>query len=148
MKTRSISRRLIAAVLVLELVSALGLVGITALHEMRLRFHVFHTALHARANALMGAVNDNDEKSNALVFAPAGIPIPTRDIFELKDEENGRVLGRSQQWPAEQLKMAKDEGVIHLKSEGREYHLVRVQGVRMVDSDRPGGGAIQPLPRG
>ena len=50
-----------------------------------------------------------------------------------------RVLGRSAQWPAEQLKSAAIDKntVLELQIAGREYHLVRAQGVQFLE-----GGCI------
>jgi signal transduction histidine kinase len=143
MRARSISRRLIASVLVLELLSALALAGISVVHEMHVRFRAFDTTLRARADSLIGAVGDAEDEGDHLVLNTVGITVPARDLFEVKDEETGRVLGRSPQWPAEQLKTAENEnGVLRFEAGGREYHLVRAQGVRTVDADQAGSGIV------
>lgn len=56
--TRSISitRRLIVTVLVLELLSAIALIGAVTLHERHVQLKAFDASLAATAEMLMGAV--------------------------------------------------------------------------------------------
>jgi len=143
MTPRSISRRLIAGVLILELVSALLLVAVTALRESRVRYRAFDVTLRARADALIGAVADDEDPGDSLTLDPA-VKVPSQIIFQVTDEETGRILGHSDQAPANILKVAKaaHTPVFKFKLDGVDYRMVRSQGLRTVDPGQPGGGIL------
>ena len=52
----SITRRLVVTVLILELLSAVTLIGAITVHEWRVQLKVFDASLMATAESLMGAV--------------------------------------------------------------------------------------------
>jgi signal transduction histidine kinase len=143
MNSRSISRQLIVSVLLLELLAALILVGIAVQHESHARFRAFEVMLHGRADSLLGAVGDAEDVEDHVVLNTTGISIPPRDLFDVQEDGGaGRVLGRSPQWPAEEIKTATADkhGTLRVKLHGRDYRFVRVHGVRVVDpGDRAGG---------
>jgi signal transduction histidine kinase len=142
MTPHSISRRLIAGVLILELLSALGLVAITTMRESHVRLRAYDMTLRARAVSLTGAVTDAEDAGDHLILAPNNFPISPLDVYQVTDEETGSILGRSAQSPAEAMKTAvlTSEGVFKIRVNGMSYHLVRTQAVHIVDPDRPDGG--------
>ncbi len=143
MNRRSISRRLIVAVLLLEMLAALILVGLAVQHESHARFRAFDVMLHGRADTLLGAVGDAEDAEDHLLLNTAGISIPPTDLFNVEDDtEAGRLLGQSPSWPAEEMKtaMAGKNGLLRLKLHGQDFRFVRVRGVRVVDPGDKAGG--------
>jgi signal transduction histidine kinase len=146
MNSRSIARRLIVAVLLLELLAALILVGLAVEHESHARFHAFDVMLHGRADSLLGAVGDAEDAEDHLLLDTTGISVPPGDLFDVVDDaEAGRLVGRSPGWPAEELKTAEADknGLLHVKLHGRDYRFVRVRGVRVVDPGDKAGGVTR-----
>src|SRR5947209_7567745 len=103
MTGRSISRRLIAAVLLLELLAALTLVALSVFHESRIRFRSFDVMLHGRVDSLFGDVADSEDPADNVILDLRGFNIPPSDLYSV-EEDNGHILGRSSSWPAEELK--------------------------------------------
>jgi signal transduction histidine kinase len=151
MMQHSISRRLILAVLALELFSALSLVGITIAHETRIRLRAFDMMLHGRADMLLGAVADAEDAVDSVMLNTNGIVLPKQDIFNVEDEDRRttpdgkasviRILGRSNRWSADATTAAKIDrnGVLRVSMEGRQYRVVRIHGIRVVDPADKGG---------
>lgn len=154
MTQRSISRRLILAVLALELFSALALVAITIAHETRVRFHAFDTTLQGRADTLLGAVADAEDSVDSVMLNTGGIMLPKQDIFDVVDDDRGttpdgqpsvsRNLGRSAQWSNnvdDAIAHARVDrsGVLQMRLNGRRYRAVRIHGIRVVDPADKGG---------
>jgi signal transduction histidine kinase len=141
MMSRSISRRLIAAVLLLELFAALALVGLSVFHEARLRFRSFDIMLHGRIDSLFGAVGDAEDPADSVLLDRRSITIPPNDLYSV-EEDNGHILGRSSSWPDEELKSAApdEHGFYNIRFNGHRYRFVRMQGTRIVDPGDKNGG--------
>jgi signal transduction histidine kinase len=141
MISRSISRRLIAAVLLLELLAAIALVGLTVLHESRIHFRTFDIMLRGRVDSVFGAVGDADDPADNVVLDQRSINVPPTDLYDV-EEDTGRILGRSNNWPAEEIKSVTPDarGYFNLKVNDHGYRLVRLQGIRVVDPGEKNGG--------
>src|ERR1700682_1761726 len=97
MKPYSLTRRLIATVLLIELVSALCVTGVALLYERHTHFHSFDILLRGRADSMLGAVQDAEDLNDNVMLDGTEIYAPTDDIYEVKDDR-GRLLGRSANW--------------------------------------------------
>ncbi len=133
---RSILRRAIAAVLLIELLTASMLIAVTAAYERHARFRAFDVTLQGRASALLGAVQDGDDPADNIILDTTGIDTPKGDLFEVV-EENGRVLGRSADWP---FPLGRPPSAIDIQR--RHYRFVTLRGVRVVDPGEKGGGKL------
>ncbi|QHN02876.1 HAMP domain-containing histidine kinase [Granulicella sp. WH15] len=144
MKPYSLTRRLIIAVLLVELCSALALVAIAGIYEGVSDFHAFDVMLRGRADSLLGAVQDADDVSDNVMLDGTQNFAPHRDIYIVRDEF-GRVLG-VHNWPdAEQVLnstlASKDTREIRdLRVHDKNYRIIFKQGVRIVDPGEKGGG--------
>jgi hypothetical protein len=96
MKPYSITRRLIATVLLIELVSALCVTTVAFLYERHAHFRSFDILLRGRADSLLGAVQDAGDANDNVVLDGSEAAIPSADIYEV--DTDGRVLGRSANW--------------------------------------------------
>ena len=141
MKAYSLTRRLVTAVLVVELVSALLLVGIAAVYESVSHFHAFDVLLHGRADSLLGAVQDAEDSQDNLMLDGSESLAPHRDIYLVRDDR-GLIVGRSANWPdAEHFDTKPDTRLFRdLTINGRRYRVIRLAGTRVVDAGDDHGG--------
>ncbi len=143
MNANSITRRLITVVLLLELLSALVLVVVVALYESHIHLTAFDVMLRGRADTLFGAVQDADDAADDVMLDMTGVTVPKSDFFEVEDE-SGQVLGRSSQWPEQEvlkgLSKAKANGIFRSTVQGQMYRFIVIHAVRVVDPREKGGG--------
>src|SRR5580704_19204365 len=132
MKSYSITRRLIATVLLVELISALSLSAAAMLYERHVRFHSFDIMLRGRADSLLGAVQDAEDTQDNVMLDGTEVSLPPEDIYEVRDANN-RVLGRSHNWagPTPVQYGPATDGTFRLKLHGRSYRVLRLHGLRM-----------------
>ena len=140
MKSYSLTRRLITAVLLVQLCSVLALIGIASVYEAVSHFRALDVTLRGRADSVLGAVQDaEDPEDNVMLDGTQGT-IPKRDVYVVRDER-GRLLG-SQNWPGgEQVAASGDTREFrNLTIGGIHYRVIRMIGLRMVDPGDAGGG--------
>jgi signal transduction histidine kinase len=142
LKSTSISRRIIFGVLLAQLISAIGMSVTSVFYERHVHFQAFDVMLHGRAESLLGAVVDADDADDNLVLDTRSITIPKADLFEVQDN-NGRLLGRSQTWPqaitAEKVLAGSKKNVYQTLVNQINYRFVRLNAVRIVDPGEHGG---------
>ena len=155
MKPYSITRRLIATVLLIELVSALCVTAVAFLYERHAHFRSFDILLRGRADSLLGAVQDAEDANDNVMLDGSEAAIPSVDIYEVKDAE-GRVLGQSTNWASagEQLHKKRSESdrlrgdssnsdrsqFFETAVNGKNYRVIQINGLRIVDPGDKGGG--------
>ena len=150
MKPYSISGRLIATVLLIELVSALCVTGLALLYERHSHFHSFDVLLRGRADSMLGAVQDAEDTNDNVMLDGTEVTVPSDDIYEVVDAR-GQVLGRSANWsgglaprPSDSIAWSprdRDEGSFSSTVvNGQVYRVIRMRGLRIVDPGDKGGG--------
>lgn len=141
MKRHSIARRLIVMVLLVELLSAACVTGLALIYERHAHFRAFEIMLRGRADSVIGAVQDAEDKDDNVMLDTADFQVPAEDVYEVRDEKN-RLLGRSPNWfgadPA--LFESHQDGVVKLRIHGRHYRALVIHGMRIVDPGDKGGG--------
>jgi signal transduction histidine kinase len=145
MKSRSIVRRLIVTILLMELVSVVALSTASLLHERRDRFTAFDVTLRGHADSLLGAIQE-DQHDN-LVIDKTGLNLPSRDVFHVQDE-TGAIIGQSPNWgdgPSFRTEEHRrdphnPEGFFSLILNGGHYRAIRTSATRVIDPDEQGGG--------
>jgi signal transduction histidine kinase len=142
LKSMSITRRILSGVLLAELISAIVISLTSVVFERHIHFQAFDVMLHGRAESLFGAVTDADDVADNVMLDTHSIVIPGGDLFEVR-ENNGRVLGRSQRWPAEitagDVHAGGKHGVYRASVNHHEYRFVELNAVRTVDPGEHGG---------
>ncbi len=143
-KTRSIAFRLIAAVLAVELVSAVLVIFLSWGYERHAHFRAFDVMLHGRADTVLGAVQDAEDQADNVMLDRADLHLPAEDVYEVFDER-GRLLGRSPNWQGsgEGYSAQQHNGIVRSMVNGRHYRLLRLHGSRIVDPGEPGGGTLR-----
>jgi signal transduction histidine kinase len=141
MKRYSIARRLIVIVLVVELLSATCVTGLSLIYERHAHFRSFEIMLRGRADSIVGAVQDAEDPDDNVMLDKSDFEVPADDVYEVRDEKN-RLLGRSQNWsgadPA--LFTSPKDRVVRLHVNGRHYRALVIHGLRIVDPGDKGGG--------
>jgi signal transduction histidine kinase len=141
MKSYSITHRLIIAVLLVELLSAISLSGVAMLYERHVRFRSFDIMLRGRADSLLGAVQDAEDTQDNVMLDGTEKNLPAEDIYQVQDA-SGRVLGHSPNWsgPGPGLLTVKSGRFLRLSVNGTHYRALRIEGLRIVDPGDKGGG--------
>jgi signal transduction histidine kinase len=135
----SITRRLIVTVLVLELLSAVALIGAITVHERHIQFKAFDASLVATAESLMGAVQDAEDKDDNVMLDMRGVQIAKSAVFRVEDER-GRLLGSAGAVPQLALPSSAALAFRNIDVGGRGYRFIILQGIRIVDPGEPNGG--------
>lgn len=141
MKPYSLTRRLVIAVLLVELLSAMAITGLALLYERHTQFHAFDIMLRGRAYSLLGAVQDAEDTADNVMLDGTEHSLPGKDLYEVKDA-SGRLLGRSNNWSgsAGDPPNVDADGFFKVKIKGKHYRVIEVHGVRIVDPGDKGGG--------
>jgi len=148
-KPYSISRRLIATVLLIELISALCVTGLALFYERHAHFRSFDILLRGRADSMLGAVQDAEDTNDNVMLDGTEVTVPADDVYEVVDAR-GRVLGRSANWRGgapgqtggiDWNPRDRDEGAFFSTIvNGKVYRVIRMRGLRIVDPGDKGGG--------
>ncbi len=104
LRSISITRRLVVTVLVLELMTAIALIGAITVHERRVQLQAFDATLMGTAQSLMGAVGDAEDANDDIMLEMRGLRLRRDSIYRVVDE-HGRVLGSAGSVPT--LRMAR-----------------------------------------
>src|SRR5271156_4782181 len=141
MKSYSITHRLIATILLVELLAALAISGAALVYERHVRFRSFDVMLRGRADSLLGAVQDAEDTQDNVMLDGTEVNFPAEDIYQVQDA-NGRVLGHSPNWngPDEGLMAAPLDEFLRVHVNGIHYRAMRIEGLRIVDPGDKGGG--------
>ena len=141
MKRVSITRRLIASVLLVELVFAVAIIALAAAYERQAHLHSFDIMLQGRADSLLGAVQDAEDPADNVMLDRTGLQLPSEDVYEVRDS-GGRLLGRSPNWqgphPRDMASIANH--IYRTMVNGRHYRVLALRGLRVVDPNDKGGG--------
>jgi signal transduction histidine kinase len=141
MKAYSITHRLIATILLLELLAALSISGAALVYERHVRFRSFDVMLRGRADSLLGAVQDAEDAQDNVMLDGTEVNLPGEDIYQVQDA-GGRILGHSANWtgPSTDLLTAKTGKMQRVSVRGKHYRALRIEGLRIVDPGDKGGG--------
>ncbi|MCU1314471.1 MAG: integral rane sensor signal transduction histidine kinase [Acidobacteriaceae bacterium] len=141
MKRHSITRRLIASVLVVELIFAMATIVLAGAYERHEHLHSFEIMLRGRTDSVIGAVQDAEDANDNVMLDRTGLQVPAQDVYEVL-EDNGRLLGRSANWAglgAPEASFEKD-GYYKTRIHGVRYRMLVRHGLRVVDPGEKGGG--------
>lgn len=127
--------------MLIQLISAFGVIGATFAYERHTRFQAFDVMLRGRADSLLGAVQDADDEADNIMLDRTSLQMPAGDFYEVEDGA-GRVLGRSSTWdPALGTgSTPATDGIFQAKIDGTYYRFLRTHGMRIVDPGEAKGG--------
>jgi len=137
---RSITARLILAVLAVELLSSILVVVFSFGYERHSHFRAFDVLLHGRADSILGAIGETDDKTDNIQLESSVLnPFPD-EIYEVYDSA-GHLLGRSSNWQGLGFILPKSPRgeYTNLQVNGHGYRALRIEGTRLIDPDDHGG---------
>lgn len=148
MKRRSIAFRLIAAVLAVELVSAVLIGFLSYGYERHTHFRAFDIMLRGRADSVLGAVEDADDVADSVMLNQADLRVPPNDVYEV--HEGARLLGRSPNWAGAAAAETEPAGprfdlpdgmhFLRIRIGPQHYRALEMHGTRVVDPGEKNGG--------
>ncbi len=139
----SIAFRLIAAVMLVELVSATLVILVALGYERHSHFRSFEVMVHGRADSVLGAVQDAEDVGDNVMLDLADLHVPPDDVYEVWDGR-GQLLGRSANWQGSAgMRVPDHNGMSRTKIGDRDYGLLFMRGTRIVDPGLPGGGHLR-----
>ncbi len=144
MKPDSLTRRIIAAVLVVELLCALTFSGVALWHERWARLHAFDVMLGGRSDSLLGAVQDAEDPEDNVAIDPAELRLPKDDVYAVYNQ-GGRLIGSSVGATPALIQRLTD-GLRDIRSGGRTYRVLEREGLRIIDrAENAGVGLRRPV---
>jgi signal transduction histidine kinase len=137
---RSITARLITAVLAVELLSSILVVAFSFGYERHTHIHAFDVLLHGHADTILGAVHDADNQSDNLILDLAFLHSFPDDVYEVYDSA-GHLLGRSPNWQGLGFVLPPTSRgeFFDLQVNGHDYRAFRMTGSRLVNPADHGG---------
>jgi signal transduction histidine kinase len=139
----SIAFRLITAVLLVELASAVLVVLLAWGYERHTHFRSFEIMLRGRADSVLGAVQDAEDAGDNVMLDLADLHVPPEDVYEVWDGR-GHLLGRSSNWQGSAaLPLPSTNGFFHSQINHHRYRLLRLAGTRIVDPGEVRGGHLR-----
>ncbi len=93
----SIKNQIIVAVLVSQLLLAIGLTLAVVLYSRAQLLAGFDIMLEGRVDSILAVIHDSEDETQALVLDRSRVKLPGRDLFEVWDD-NGKLILRSQNW--------------------------------------------------
>lgn len=144
MQQTSIQRRLIAAVLISQLVLAAGLLSVAIYFTRRQLRNAFDAALHGRAMSIAALVRYSEDRPPTLIFETDLVPPPLEkhhpDLYQVV-ADGGHMLARSSNWPQDlQITPANNREHVTFTLNGTVYRAVRLQNVPILDREGDGPG--------
>lgn len=147
MRRLSLTRRLIAGVLLAELVCAAGLSWLAVWHEERGMRRAFDIMLRGRADSVLGAVQDAEDPGDNVAVDPSELAVPKEDAYAVLNPD-GREVGHSP-WTSgaviQVLERPHAEGYFRIRVGRERLRAVRFTGMRVVDRDERTGGLHRPV---
>jgi signal transduction histidine kinase len=139
MRPTSIQRRLIVAVVISQLLLAIGIVSVAVYFTRRQLRNAFDAGLHGRAMSIAALVRYSEDEHPKLIFEGDLVPPPldrhNPDLYEVTTG-NGHVLARSADWPQDlQAIPKKDRQHAGFTVGGIRYRAVRLENVPVLDRE-------------
>jgi signal transduction histidine kinase len=94
---KSIKNQIIVAVLVSQVVLAIGLTLAVVLYSRAQLLAGFDVMLEGRADSILAVIHDSEDGNQALILDRSKLNVPGRDLFEVWDD-NGTLIWRSHNW--------------------------------------------------
>lgn len=139
----SIAVRLIAAVLFVELASAVLVILVAWGYERHSHFRSFDIMIRGRADSVLGAVQDAEDVGDNVMLDLADLHVPPEDVYEVWDGR-GHLLGRSGNWlGSAAIHVPSSNGFFPSQLHNQPYRILRLAGTRIVDPGEVHGGRLR-----
>jgi signal transduction histidine kinase len=116
-------------------------------HEVSGRQRALDVMLRGRADSVLGAIQDAEDRDDNVIVDEAELPLPREDAYEVV-MASGRIAGESPGTKEEVLRAlaaARGDGYFSFKADGRHYRAIRQPGLRVIDREEQVGGLRRPV---
>jgi signal transduction histidine kinase len=128
------------AVLVLEIFSAIALIGAITVNERHTELKAFDATLRGTADSIMRAVQDADNGTRDVMLDLREIQLGKDAVFRIQDER-GKVIGSAGNLPEQiALPAGSSSALQNVQVRGRNYRFVIRQGIRILEPTEASGG--------
>ncbi len=139
MPKTSIQRRLIAVVVISQLVLAVGLVCVALYFTRRQLRNAFDAQLHGRAMSVAALVRYSEDPHPKLIFeddlVPPSLERQHPDLYRVTAND-GQLIAQSPNWPADlHLMPKKDRQAVNFLLDGIRYRAVRLENLPVLDRE-------------
>ena len=141
MRVHSLTRRMVIAVLALEMLCAFAFSVLALWHESRSRLHAFDLQLQGRSDSLLGAVQDAEDPADNVLIDPAELKLPVTDFYAVY-QQGGRLLGGSEHVVAP-LTERQGDGYRTAQFNGKAYRVFEREALRVIDREENGGVGLR-----
>lgn len=140
MQSVSITRRLTLTVLVLEIFSAIALIGAITVNERHTELKAFDATLRGTADSIMGAVQDAENETGDVILDMQGVQLAKDAVFRVEDER-GKIIGSVGDIPTQIALPSNGASTFqNAQVNRRNYRFVIHHGLRILDPGEPSGG--------
>lgn len=136
----SIRKQIIAAVLVSQLLLALGLTLAIVLYSRAQLLSAFNIMLEGRANSVLAVIHDSEDETQKLILDRERLSVPSGDLFEVWDDKGG-LIWRSTNWSgAPNTAITSNDSSFELTMDRSSYRGIAVHKTTIFDEEdnRPG----------
>jgi signal transduction histidine kinase len=147
MRTNSLSRQLVAGVLLAEFACATLFSAVAVTHEVHGLRRAFDVRLRGRADSVLGAVQDAEDPEDNVTVDPSELTLPAQDAYEVLSP-TGRTIGVSaSSGPALRaaLESSHTAGYFNFRVGETHYRAIHFDGVRVIDRAEDQGGLRRPV---
>ena len=141
MKSNSLIRRAVSAVLLIETLCALAFVWTALWHERHTRFRALDLALEGRADSLIGAVRDAEDPADTIKVDPAEFSPASTDVYAVYGEA-GKLVGASSHPPTAVISPV-HSGFRNARDDSHTYRVFQRDAVRIIDREESGGDGLR-----
>ena len=138
MKTHSIAQRLIATVVLSQLLLAIGLFFVALYFTHRQLLAAFDTELRGRAMGIAALVHYSEDEHPVLQFQRDMLPLPferrNADLYEVFDQ-TGKLIARSEGWPSVALPSELHPTYTNFEWKGETFRALRLTHVAVLDRE-------------
>jgi signal transduction histidine kinase len=141
MRTKSLIRRAIFSVLLIELLCTFAFVWTALWHERRIRLRALDVTLEGRSDSLIGAVQDAEDPEDTVKVDPTEFSPPSSDVFAVYSETGQRV-GESDAASPSVVSII-GNGFRDARADGHYYRVLQRKAIRILDRDENGGEGVR-----
>jgi len=137
MKTASLIRRAMIAVLLIELCCALTFAGTSIWHEWRVRLRALDITINGRSDSLIGAVQDKEDPAAHVMVDPQEFNPSPNDVYAVYNQD-GQLVGESENASASLISLGSD-GFRNASIGDHRYRVMQKNALRIIDRDETNG---------
>lgn len=144
MKNQSLTKQVVWAVVIAQVLGASALAGLTLMHERASQLRAFDVRLQGRADSVLGAIQDAEDPDDNVKIDSRELRFPADDVYAVYSQ-SGKFLGGSSSSPHE-LVTRRGDGFHSASFNGSGYRTYELQGLRIIDrAETAGKGLDRPV---